>query len=202
VDPPDEAVVGSRVVFRLVYRGIDDAELRDARFRIELRGRNDDDASIEFDQRRHKRGWTAGSPGEMLYRPRRPIPDGEYVWSVGVWDGVVWRGDETRFRLRVDSVPPAPVENLRVRYVADRNVLRLDWDPVATDVEGGAEYVAAYHVYRYSRADNTPSAEPFEVIRTETPATEIPVAGPLEARLWFFRVTAEDLAGNEADRAR
>ncbi len=97
-------------------------------------------------------------------------------------------------------MPPAAVENLKVHYDSDRGVVHLDWDPVATDCDGGAEYVARYHVYRYPRADRTPPVEPFEVAVSDQPRVTLPVDAAEDARLWFYRVTAEDMAGNEAGR--
>jgi hypothetical protein len=198
--PRDDAVVGPFVLFRVGYRGIADDQLRQARFRIELRGVDDPDRSFVFDQRRHGRGWTPGAPGLMLYRPARPLPDGSYRWTVAVWDGVDWKRDDQQPRLRVDSVPPAEVEDLIVRYDAQRRVLELEWDPVALDREGGPEYVRLYRVYRYARADRTPRIEPFEILETDYPEAEIPVSGPEQAEVWYFRVTAVDMAGNEAGR--
>ena len=68
------------------------------------------------------------------------------------------------------------------------------------DVDGGTEYVARYHVYRYPRADRTPSVEPFEVAETEETRVTLRLDTSEDEKLWFYRVTAEDLAGNEAGR--
>jgi len=198
--PVDDAVVQARPVFHLAYTGLDDAGLRKARFRITVESQTDDSLVFSFDQRRKRSGWAPGEPGEMLYRPKRPLPDGLYEWEVGFWDGTNWQAGDRRFRLRVDSVPPAPVENLTVRHDPGRGVVELEWDPVALDVGGGAEYVARYHVYRYPRADTTPRVEPFEVAETEQTRASLPIESEEDAKLWFYRVTAEDLAGNEAGR--
>ena len=136
----------------------------------------------------------------MVFRPRRPIPDGRYRWEVALWNGTDWTTGDGRFRLRVDSIPPAPVENLMVRRDPGRGVVELEWDPVALDVEGGPEYVARYHVYRYPRADLTPRVEPFEVAETEQTRLVLALDPADDAALWFYRVSAEDLAGNEAGR--
>jgi hypothetical protein len=198
--PLDEAVVQARPVFQLGYTGLEDDDLRKTRFRIILEPRDDGGPTYSFDQRRRRSGWSAGGPGQMIYRPKRPLVDGSYEWVVAVWDGTAWREGGRRFRLRVDSVPPAPVENLTIRYDSERGLVELEWDPVALDVDGGAEYVALYHVYRYPRADRTPSVEPFEVAESEQPRVTLEVDPAGDAKLWFYRVTAEDLAGNEAGR--
>ena len=200
VEPFDDAVVRARPVFHLSYTGLDDAALRKARFRITLESRTDAGSDFSFDQRRKRGGWAPGEPGEVLYRPKRPIPDGRYDWEVAFWDGTNWQVGDRRFRLRVDSIPPAPVEKLTVRHDPGRGVVELEWDPVALDVNGGAEYVARYHVYRYPRADPTPRVEPFQVAETEQTRASLPIESEEEAKLWFYRVTAEDLAGNEAGR--
>jgi len=199
-EPADDAVVQARPIFHVGYAGLDDAELRKARFRITLESRSDDGVSFSFDQRKRRSGWAAGSPGQMIYRPRRPLPDGRYEWEVAAWDGTSWQTGGRRFRLRVDSVPPAPVENLTVRYDSGRSEVELGWDPVAVDVDGAAEYVARYHVYRYPRADRTPRVEPFEVAETELTHVTLAIDTTEDEKLWFYRVTAEDMAGNEAGR--
>jgi hypothetical protein len=92
------------------------------------------------------------------------------------------------------------VENLTVHRDLERGLVELEWDPVAEDVEGRAEYVARYHVYRYPRADRTPNLEPYEVAETEQSRLTLPLESPEDEKIWFYRVTAEDLAGNEAGR--
>jgi len=200
VSPEDDSVVQARPLFHLAYTGLDDDGLRKARFRIVLESQTERGVTFSFDQRKRRNGWTAGDAGEMIYRPKRPIQDGRYRWEVAFWDGTGWQTDDRRFRLRVDSVPPAAVENLKVSHDAGLGVVDLEWDPVALDVEGGAEYVALYHVYRYPRADRTPTVEPFEVAETDQTRVTIAVDTEEDAKLWFYRVSAEDLAGNEAGR--
>jgi hypothetical protein len=198
--PLDDAVVQARPLFHLTYTGLDESGQRKARFRITLESRMDDGTVIDFDQRRKRSGWAPGEPGEMIYRPKRPLPDGRYEWEVAFWDGTNWKPGERRFRLRVDSIPPAAVENLSVSHDPGLGVVELEWDPVALDVSGAAEYVARYHVYRYPRADSTPRVKPFEVAETEQTRATLQIESEEDATLWFYRVTAEDLAGNEAGR--
>jgi len=188
-------------VFHVALQGLDDAELRDARLRIEVASESMGGPKYVHDQRRRTAGWVRGEEGEMLFRPPRPIPDGSYQWTVEVWDGTAWVGRGLRVRFRVDTVPPGAVQNLRATRDGERSVILLEWDPVTVDVEGGAEFVARYHVYRYPRANDQQLVRVFEVARTEDTRVELPYdsTDPEEGR-WFLRVTAEDQAGNEADR--
>ena len=86
-EPADDAVVQARPVFHVGYAGLNDDALRKARFRITLESRSNDGVSVTFDQRRRRSGWAAGDPGRMIYRPKRPLPDGRYEWEVAAWDG-------------------------------------------------------------------------------------------------------------------
>lgn len=200
VEPSHRAVVGARPIFHVGYEGLDDATLREQRFRIELRASSRGIESLDFNQKRQASGWTRGEPGLMLYRPQLPIPDGSYAWSVALWDGVSWIQGRESFEIRVDSVPPAPVEGLRVRYDRERSAVELRWEPVVQDVDGGAEFVARYHVYRYPQPDRTPPVRPYEVLRTDQTSAVLEPDGPDDEKSWYYRVTAEDLAGNEAGR--
>jgi len=202
LDPPEGAVVGSRPIFRMTYPDGDGSDPHTPRLRIRIESRKVGGATIVHDQRRRRAGWTPGEPGTMLFRPRRPLPDGWYAWSVELWNGVAWDAGGRPRRFRVDTVPPAPVRNVRALGDPERRVVRLTWDPVTSDVRGGAEFVARYHVYRYSRPSDQRFVEAYEVARTEDARVELPydAAGAAAEGPWFLRVTAEDLAGNEADR--
>jgi hypothetical protein len=200
LEPSDRAVVGPRSVFHVGYRGLGEDAPRGRRFRIVLKAEWIDGESFVFDQRNERGGWTPGEPGRMLYRPRRPLPDGSYTWSVAIWSGTVWTESTEDFRLRVDSVPPAAVAGLGIRYDHESEIVELEWEPVTLDAEGGAEFVARYHVYRYPRADLRAQVRPYEVVTTEQTRVSLPVEAPQQEKIWFYRVTAEDLAGNEAGR--
>jgi hypothetical protein len=198
-EPPDGAVAGGNPVFVLAYESLDDAALRDARFRIELSTDGFRSAALTFDQREHRGGWVPGEPGTMIYRPSRPLPDGEYEWRVSSWNGLSWVVGPDRYRLRVDTVPPAPVHDLRVRLSGDGAALLLEWEPVAQDLRGGPEYVARYLVYRYVGSGPYPLAPARKVGEAADPAWTDPDP-PAEPRLVLYRVDAEDLAGNSASR--
>lgn len=199
--PASGAVVGARPVFHVMLPGLDDAELRETRLRIRIEPASGAGRDLVFDQRRRAAGWARGEDREMLFRPPRPIPDGPYAWSVEAWDGTAWGARSGAIRFRVDTVPPGPVANLRAVRDAERGVIRLEWDPVTVDVEGSAEYVARYHVYRYPQASDQQIVRAFQVAETEDTRVELPydATDPEEGR-WFLRVTAEDQAGNVAER--
>lgn len=193
--------MGSRPIFELACPGFDETSRRMPHLRIRIESQRVGGAAVVHDQRRRRAGWTPGEPGKTLFRPPRPLTDGWYEWSAEVWDGVTWSAAGRRLRFRVDTVPPAPVVNLRASGDPERRVVRLEWDPVSADARGGAEFVAAYRVYRYPRPDEQRFVEVYEVARTEDTRIELPydLAGG-ETGPWFLRVAAEDLAGNEADR--
>lgn len=196
LDPPDETVSGAHPVFKVGYDGIDDRQLRQARFRIALSEDGFRSEAHVFDQRERKVGWIPGEPGCVLFRPRLPLADGDYEWKVALWNGLGWdEGTETR-RLRIDTVPPADVEGLRVEFDRSGGSLRLFWEPVFLDSEGRSEFVARYHVYRYAEGPPYPVVRVFRAASTpEHSWIDEDETGP--AGLVLYRVTAEDAAGNE-----
>lgn len=192
-------MVGSRPVFHVAYGAPEDPGAPGPRLRIRVESAAIGGPRFVHDPRRRRAGWARGEPGTVLFHPPRPMPDGRYAWSIELWDGAAWVAGEERWGFRVDTLPPAPVENLRALRDPERHVIRLEWDPVTVDVEGGAEFVALYHVYRYPRPHDQRIVPAFEVGRTEQTRIELAydAEDPEEGR-WFLRVTAEDLAGNEA----
>ncbi len=197
--PPDSAIVGARTHFELGYEVLGvPPERSELLFRITLRPLRLNGASYEFDQQTDAGGWMFGDENRILHRPRLPLADGLYRWTASSWDGVAWSPESSAFELRIDSVPPADVEGLRVARGADGLV--LDWDPVTLDRNGGPEYVAGYHVYRYERGPLPPIVRAHEIGAVEQPP--FVDRKPLDsgATVLFYRITAEDEAGNEADR--
>jgi hypothetical protein len=130
----------------------------------------------------------------MSYRPRRPIEDGAYVWHAAFWNGAVWVEAPRGSRLRVDTIAPGPVEGLRVELDAERGETRLSWDPVVFDERGQPEYVARYHVLRYTTGRPWPVARAYQVAATPDPRWTDGGGG--QAGLVVYRVIAEDEAGN------
>ena len=95
--------------------------------------------------------------------------------------------------------PPADVEGVEMT-IDESGAIHLAWDPVTTDREGRPEYVSRYHVYRYYNRSFFFVIRPFEIGVTER--TEFVDASDraLNTPLVFYKITAEDEAGNEPDR--
>lgn len=198
LDPVDGAIVGARPVFRLAYDVSGEDDPREMRFRITLAPADPDGDPHEFDQKRRGRGWMFGDEGTVLYRPRKPLSDGLYRFEAWAWNGVEWIGGDRSHEIRIDTVPPADVDGVRVRVDPERNEVTIDWDPVSLDREGRPEYVARYHVYRYERRGifrGFRTAEIGVVVGPRFVDRE-----PPEAKATYYKVTAEDEAGNKADR--
>jgi len=194
--PADGAVVGSRPLFEVGYVAAGDPHPRGLRFRIRLeRVGGGAGAAIIFDQRRRPSGWIVGEPGRVLYRPVRPLSDGDYRWEPAAWNGVEWLASGRPFAMRVDSVPPAAVSGLRIARL-DQSVV-LEWDPVTTDRDGRPEYVARYHVHRSEEGGGFNRSRQHEIGVVEV--LRFVDEGPESSspRILFYRVTAEDEAGNE-----
>lgn len=199
--PPDGAVVGPRPVFQLGYESLEDPNPRKLRFRIRLDPVRSASGSEElvFDQRKRRSGWLMGHPGHMIYRPHRPLPDGEYRWDVSFWNGVEWRQGGTKFEIRVDSIPPANVEGLRIEPRREGQELLLVWDPVTLDQAGGPEFVSRYYVYRFERRGLFRRVRSNQVAVVEQPRYVDQQPQAEGTRILYYRITAEDAAGNEGD---
>jgi hypothetical protein len=195
--PADGAVTGARPLFQIGYEGIDEADLRRARFRIELSEDRFRSRSLLFDQRERSSGWSAGEDGRFNFRPPKPLEDGSYEWRVSLWNGTSWSGGDRAHSLRIDTIPPAPVASLRLEQIDGGKAIRLSWKPVVLDLDGRAEYVSRYHVYRYRGSPPFPLTAAYEIAVTEGMSLEVESDADS-----FYRVTAEDEAGNETGRRR
>ena len=100
------------------------------------------------------------------------------------------------FKIRIDSVPPADVEGLKVERDPLTGHVVIEWDPVTLDREARPEYVTRYHVYRYKRGSPVRRVRVHQIGTVVQPrfvdTDETAMAEPL----LFYRVTAEDEAGN------
>jgi hypothetical protein len=199
--PPDGAVRGAHPVFSLSYEGIEDLQLSQARFRIVLSEDGFRSEAYVFDQTEQRAGWLPGEPGRMIFRPRRPIRDGTYQWRAFAWDGMSWRPGRGSHTLRVDTIPPADVEDLRLELARESGTLELSWRPVSLDREGGPEFVDRYHVYRYTGEPPYRVAVPLRAASVLATGWTTEIATETGG-LVLYRVTAEDEAGNEPLKRR
>ncbi|MHC4429828.1 MAG: hypothetical protein ACYS0D_14695 [Planctomycetota bacterium] len=73
----------------------------------------------------------------------------------------------------------------------------IEWDPVTLDRNERPEYVARYHVYRYERGSSFRRVRVHEIGVVEQPRY-VDTNDASEGKIvLFYRVTAEDEAGNE-----
>jgi hypothetical protein len=195
VEPENGQTVGPRPTFRI---GIEGEDLYKMRFKIVLSQDDFETEAYVFDQMEEKNGWAfenwEGGYGAM-YRTRKPIADGEYEWKVHAWNGLDWvAGDDTSW-VNIDGVLPAEVSLMMEKVGQGEDAaVRIFWDPVYLDARGESEDVAQYHVYRFNRK-RTVYVRMFEI--GVTPDTYFDDEGAdEEPKIVFYRVTAEDLAGN------
>ena len=199
VDPPDGGTAGTRPMLQVGAQG---TELSKMRFRIELSRDDFETIAYTFDQKEEPAGWTftalAGENG-AVYRVRTPLQDGGYTWRAAAWNGVDWVQGRKTSRLRIDGVPPADVA-VRMRVDPKRKSVLLEWDPVTVDRDGRPEVVTRYRIYRYERRAPFFVVRPFEIAATDDLSYEDASAQALGNGLLFYKVTAEDAAGNEPER--
>ena len=197
IAPADGAVTGPRTVFEIGYGALGDPHPRELRFRLRLEPAQAGGRAYVFDQRRRRSGWLVGEPGRVLYRPRKPLDDGEYRWQVAAWNGVQWVVSPDLHLIRIDSVPPGEVEALQVKLDRESGRAMLEWAPVTLDRDGRPEFVERYPVYRYERGGPFRRVRVKELAVVEQPGwVDMEVASTGE-RILFYQVTAEDEAGNE-----
>ena len=199
VEPQDGAVVGHRPKFKL---GVEGSDIRKMSFRIELSRNGFRTVDYTFDQLENRNGWAYigfDQPGALFLVPG-PLEGGIYEWKTYAWDGLAWIEGDKVHGLIVDTVPPADVEWLRLSLDRKKEVVILDWLPVATDQEGAPEFVTCYHVYRHHNPNFSP-IRVHEAARMENTSYR---EGDLEKgpKLIFYKITAEDVAGNQPKRRR
>jgi hypothetical protein len=197
VAPADGAVTDPRPLFEIGYETMGEPHPRDLRFRIRLERKGRAGTTYVFDQRQRPTGWLVGEPGRVLYHPRTLLDDGEYRWEVAAWNGVAWTTAPRRHAIRIDSVPPADVEDLCVLLDDEAGGARLEWKPVTLDAHGRPEFVAAYHVYRYERSGPFRRVRPHEIAVVTQPRYIDTTPRPAGDPILYYQVTARDEAGNE-----
>jgi hypothetical protein len=201
-EPRDRARVGPRPVLRVGVEGLD---VRQMFFRIELSRDDFDTIAYTFDQKKNKDWWSFvimgfEGPQGAKFLVRDPLEDGNYRWRVSAWNGIEWVDGKSTQRLTVDAVPPADVHGLSMTVDHLQKGVALSWKPVTLDRNGSAEYVAKYHVYRYTRRSFFFVIRPFRIATVEDTRFVDLDPGALAVPLLFYKITAEDDAGNEPDR--
>jgi hypothetical protein len=200
-EPADGARVGTRPKLRVAVEGSDVLKMR---FRIEMSRDDFDTIAYDFDQRDEPNGWAFISfgfdePG-ALYMARSPLEDGTYDWRVSAWNGIEWIAGKRTRRIVIDGIPPADVDGVRMRADVANKTITLDWDPVVTDQKGDPEQVAKYHVYRYEQRAMFLSIGVFQIAEVEDTHYEDADPTFFDFPLVFYKITAEDEAGNETGR--
>jgi len=197
VAPAHGSVIPPRTVFEIGYDAMGEPHPRRLRFRIRLVPTDERGRPYVFDQARAPGGWLVGDSGRVLYRPRKPLQDGVYRWEAAAWNGIDWVASATRPEIRIDGVPPADVEALRLSWDREAPHTLLEWNPVALDQEGRPEFVSRYHVYRHEGGGPFRRVRLFEVgVVLEPRFVDVTLPPPGKA-IRFYHVTAEDEAGNE-----
>ena len=190
-------MVGPRTVFEVGYEALGELQPRKLRFRIRLDPLRPGAGSYVFDQRQRPSGWLVGEPERVLYRTRKPLQDGSYRWEVAAWNGVEWLVGKDVFEVRVDSIPPGDVEGLRIVSQREGQRLVLEWNPVTLDRNGAPEFVVRYHVYRFERYRAFRGVRSHEIGVVEQPRFLDTEPQSERSKILYYRVTAEDAAGNE-----
>jgi hypothetical protein len=195
--PKDGAAVSPHPKFVL---RTDAENVSKLRFRIELSRDEFKTVAYTFDQLKEANGWAfveaEGERQGAMYFVRKKLDGGDYEWRVSSWDGLSWQVGPNVARLTIDDVPPAEVSGVRIRRDPSTGCIRIAWDAVTTDRNGGVERVARYHVFRYSQRAAVPSSGRFEA--GSTPETSYVDCDPetIKKPMVFYRVEAEDEVGN------
>lgn len=200
-EPKDGASVGKKP--RFVIRAAT-SDVEKLRFRIEMSKDEFKTVAYTFDQLKDANGWAYTvlddqTPG-AAYFTHEVLAGGDYKWRVSSWDGLSWLPSADEYRLQIDDVPPADVEGVTMTRDASAGCVRLRWAPVTTDRDGGAERVAVYHVYRYASKGPIHPVRPFEAGTSNTLEFSDCDKNELKKPILFYRVVAEDEAGNIAGR--
>lgn len=202
-EPYDGQIVSSKPAFKILVEGENISHYM--KFKIEL-SRDDFDSVFKvFDQISEKKGWSFHQWFDEeiggIYRAQEPLPDGLYQWKAYVYDGISFVGGDEASSFLVDSIPPAEVSGLRMRYDHETGYTHLEWDPIFLDVNGNSESIDYYNIYRYERKSV------FFVIRVfYLGTTKIESFIDKDRRrnkrgkLTFYKVVGVDIAGNELGR--
>lgn len=198
--PSSGEIVGTKPLLRVYVKG---TEVHKMKFRIELSRDDFDSVDRTFDQSESPEGWAFLMYGDEwggIYRVKEPLPGGRWYWRTAAWNGVDWVPGKDEGSFVVDDVPPADVEGIDMRVDRAAGVVHLRWNPVSVDRDGRLETVARYRIYRYEKRSFFFSIRAFEVGTTESTTFDDTDPAALRTPLLFYKVVAEDAAGNEEGR--
>ena len=200
LEPAWRATVGPRPVFKI---GVEGTDLDKIHLRLVM---SRDDFHTEmyvFSQMEEPNGWAQTSlAGEFgaIFTPPKPLENGRYQWRADAWNGLNWVEGDEYSEVDIDSVPPAGVEGLVMHLEPEGAGIVLEWDQVTIDENGHPEWVEKYHIYRYIRRSFFFAIRPFEIAVTDetrfVDRDEVALVTPLV----FYKINAEDQAGNESDQ--
>ena len=200
VEPTHRARVGPKPRFRIGIRGV---ELTKVHYRIELTRDDFETIDYTFNQLVDRNGWGVVSPqfddAGAVYLTSRPLRDGTYDWRPWAHNGIDWVEGKIACRVYVDGVAPAKIDEVRMD-ISPTGEIVLDWDLVTIDLDGRPEYVTKYHVYRYKLKSMFFVIRPFRYATIDQPPFADGNADSVVTPLVFYKVTAEDEAGNETER--
>ena len=193
----DGSSVGKKPRFGIRVVGGDVDKLR---FRIELSRDEFKSIAYTFDQLKDDNGWAVtildDQTPRAAYFSREPLAGGDYLWRAASWDGLSWMDGTRRFRIQIDVTPPADVDGVRMTRDPEGPCVRITWEPVTTDREGGAERIKLYHVYRYAAKGPTHPIRMYQAGETADLEIEDCDTALSSKPVLFYRVVAEDEAGN------
>jgi hypothetical protein len=202
-EPQDRQITSAKPAFKILVEGDDISHY--LKFKIELSRDDFETVFKEFDQVAEKKGWSFHQWFDEeiggIYRTTEPIPDGVYQWKAYVYDGMNYIGGEEVSTFIVDSIPPAEINGMRMRYDYDTGYTHLDWDPIFLDVNGNSETIDHYNIYRYERKSIFFVIRPFYIGTTKTESFIDKDRGRNKrGKLTFYKVVGVDKAGNELGR--
>lgn len=198
--PSDGDTTGPRPILRI---GVEGSELTKIRYKIVVSQDGFRTATATYDQLEDPSGWAFDvldeTPGG-IFRLRQPLPGGTYDWKPFAWNGLEWIPSRQTFRFVVDDKPPAPVDGVAMTVDRQAGAVTLRWSPVVTDIDGKPERVRSYKIYRYEKRSMFFSIRYFQVGETDDTFFRDTDETVLTAPILFYKVSAEDIVGNEADR--
>ncbi len=214
-DPAKGKVVSGEIQFYVSASGRPQPE---EQYRIEVASDSEFRRIVKsFEMAKDRAGWAMGDTEGVENVPEKYAPknfegihfrgqlklaDGTYYWrvlkSIGGGGYTALRGVET---FTVDTVPPEPIDNMRMRLLPDGR-LQMYWSMPFYDAKGNSEHIAGYRVYRFPKMlKRFPLMTRNLAGEVQEPQFVMPAKDD-SAKITFFFVQAVDEAGNEEGRRR